>query len=79
MQYMMVRFRTNINCNQRPLRRPLLRFTPRDEIWSRSPNSILHDVRDEGSEGEADEEAKDGDVGFMCSGSEYYCPHDDDD
>ena len=74
---MMLGLRTDINGDKFMLRSSLLRLTPRDQIRSWSSYSIFDNIRKEGSQYEADKQAKYTDMGFVGSGLKGGGPEND--
>lgn len=76
MQYMMVRFRTNINRDQLIFWHLCFRLAACDQVWSWAARGIFNDICYECSEDDANGKTEDGDVDSMGARLNYNSPED---
>lgn len=70
-QYMIMRRRAHIDCQDLGQGCPCGRFTSRYQVWSRSSHSILDHIGNKRCQGDADDKPQDSDVSFMEARSDY--------
>ena len=68
----------HIDSDELVLRRPFLGLASCEQVRPWPTDSVLDDICEESGQYEANEQAKDGDMGFVESGLECGCPKDED-